>query len=210
MSAVVASTGYEFDLDTGVLPLDFANTLTGRFGVQLRDCLGSYHDLLTFSRLAQTLDAPQADRLAAEADARPAEARATIERAAQLREAIYRIFRALAAGQPPDDADLAALNAAVARAMPHGRVVRHGDHFDWGWQDDPAMLDRPLWPVARAAADILLTGDLHRLRQCAADDCGWLFYDTSRNASRRWCSMSSCGNRAKVQQFRARRRGTRD
>ena len=60
-----------------------------------------------------------------------------------------------------------------------------------------------LWPVAHSAAELLISDDLDRVKQCADDrGCGWLFVDTSRNRSRRWCSMESCGNRAKVQRHR--------
>ena len=59
--------------------------------------------------------------------------------------------------------------------------------------------DRILWPVARSAGELLISDKLDRVRQCADDrGCGYLFVDTSRNRSRRWCSMESCGNRAKA------------
>jgi predicted RNA-binding Zn ribbon-like protein len=55
-----------------------------------------------------------------------------------------------------------------------------------------------LWPVVRDAADLLTSKELNRVGRCADERCGWLFVDTSRNRSRRWCSMESCGNRAKA------------
>ena len=55
--------------------------------------------------------------------------------------------------------------------------------------------------VARAAEE-LLVGPLQRVRRCGGEGCGWLFRDTSRAGRRRWCSMSTCGNTAKVRRFR--------
>jgi predicted RNA-binding Zn ribbon-like protein len=56
-----------------------------------------------------------------------------------------------------------------------------------------------MWPVVHSAAELLTSPHLDRVRQCADDrGCGFLFFDTSRNGSRRWCSMESCGNRAKA------------
>jgi predicted RNA-binding Zn ribbon-like protein len=85
---------------------------------------------------------------------------------------------------------------------------RWADHapvlFGWSWTDDPVSLDMPLWPVTRSAADLLTSSDLRSLRLCAADTCAWLFLDTSRNGSRRWCSMRTCGNRAKARRHHAR------
>src|SRR3954447_26744753 len=58
-------------------------------------------------------------------------------------------------------------------------------------------------PIARAAAELLVDTDLSRVRQC--ENCILHFYDTSKNASRRWCSMHLCGNRVKVAAYAQRR-----
>ncbi len=47
-------------------------------------------------------------------------------------------------------------------------------------------------------------GTWHRLKLCAAESCEWAYYDTSKNRSRRWCSMDVCGNREKTRTFRER------
>ena len=71
---------------------------------------------------------------------------------------------------------------------------------------EPIDLAQPLWPVVRSAADLLTGSSLERVKRCPGEGCGWLFLDTSRNGSRRWCDMSSCGNRARVRAFAARQR----
>jgi predicted RNA-binding Zn ribbon-like protein len=63
-----------------------------------------------------------------------------------------------------------------------------------------------LWPVVRSAAELLTSDELGRVRECAADNCAWLFLDRSKNRSRRWCDMAVCGNRDKVRRFRQRSR----
>ncbi|MEX2314914.1 MAG: ABATE domain-containing protein [Thermomicrobiales bacterium] len=199
---------HDFDLDAGILALDFANTLDGRYDPVPRELLRGYDDVLAFSLLAKTLDQSAADRLAELASRSPDAAELQLRDARELRESIFGVFSAVAGGDEPQDVDLDALNRFQAKAMSRGKLVHAADGFGWGWEDDDA-LDRPLWPLVRSAVDLLLTGDRRRLRECAAADCGWLFYDTSRNQSRRWCSMQSCGNRAKVQQFRERRRDGR-
>jgi predicted RNA-binding Zn ribbon-like protein len=67
----------------------------------------------------------------------------------------------------------------------------------------PALFARLL----AAVADIQCAGTWERLKACAAEDCQWAFYDTSRNRSRTWCSMDVCGNRAKTRAYRARLSG---
>jgi predicted RNA-binding Zn ribbon-like protein len=58
-----------------------------------------------------------------------------------------------------------------------------------------------LEPVIQSAADLLISGNLDRLKRCSNPMCGWLYYDTSKNNSRRWCCMKTCGNRAKANKF---------
>lgn len=66
-----------------------------------------------------------------------------------------------------------------------------------------------LWPVARSAADLLVSPDLARVRKCAGPTCDWPFVDMSRNRSRRWCDMRECGNRAKARRYSVRHRSGR-
>jgi predicted RNA-binding Zn ribbon-like protein len=176
----------------GDLALDFVNTLGGlRDGPWDDEWLHGYGDLVAWAGHAGAL---------AQAPPDPGERRAaeTFAAAIELREALHRVFAALAARRPPPEPDLAVLAAAHADAAAHARLSP-GRPFAWSWpHDDPRA---PLWAVAQAAADLLRSDRLSRLKQCG--NCRWLFLDASRNGSRRWCSMAHCGVDAKV---RARRR----
>jgi len=79
--------------------------------------------------------------------------------------------------------------------------------FVWSRADATDSLTAPLRPVVRSAAELLTSDLVDRVRECHGDDCTWLFLDQSRNRSRRWCSMESCGNRAKVRRHYRRRQG---
>src|ERR671930_579256 len=75
------------------------------------------------------------------------------------------------------------------------RPRRIANGFAW-------VADDVLAPVVWSAAELLTSGPLERVRECPGDDtCGWLFLDTSRNGSRRWCDMRTCGNRAKARRY---------
>ena len=63
--------------------------------------------------------------------------------------------------------------------------------------------------LARDVIDLVATGDVDRVRECGADDCSVLFYDSSRPGTRRWCSMAGCGNRNKAAAHRRRHRTAR-
>jgi predicted RNA-binding Zn ribbon-like protein len=105
----------------------------------------------------------------------------------------------------PAPADLAALNAELVACRSRERLIARREGLRWEWHDAARHLESPLWPVARAAAALLTSPELARLRQCGGDDCGWLFLDRSRNRSRQWCTMEDCGNLSKVRRFRERR-----
>ena len=180
----------------GELCLDFVNTVGAHKSDHPSDHLANYADLVAWSRHAGVLNQRTAHQLLEEAIRRPTAAKTVFQRAIKLREALYRIFTAIALDAAPLSADLDRLNETLADVMPYARVVPTPAGFRWGWSDQIG-LDRMVWFIARSAADLLTTGNLERVSQCGDATCGWLFVDTSKNHSRRWCDMNDCGNRAK-------------
>ncbi len=183
---------------SGRLCLDFAETLLYQFSKRQRESLNSYSDLVSWSKQAGIVTDTEAKRLVREGTIRPADAAAVFKRAIALRQAVYGIFSAVSGGCQPHAADLAILNAELTGALIKCRIIPTVDGFTWDWADDENELDRIIWPVAQSAADLLTSGDLAKLRECASPECSSLFLDTSRNRSRRWCDMKICGNRAKA------------
>jgi predicted RNA-binding Zn ribbon-like protein len=190
----------------GRLSLDFVNTADWHASDHPVEFLTSYSDLVAWSQHVGILADHQAQRLLKEAARRPVDATAVLERAIALREAIYRIFSAISHERPPQAADLATFNAELSRALAQSRIVSTAEGFDWDWAGAGEALDGMLWPVVHDAAGLLTSEELDRVGQCADDRCGWLFLDTSRNRSRRWCSMENCGNRAKARRYYERKR----
>jgi predicted RNA-binding Zn ribbon-like protein len=203
----------------GRLCLDFVNTAGGRVSrgargrdyadAVIRDKIASYEDLLAWSVLAGCVDRRRAGALARTAARGTREAARVTARAIRLREALYRIFKCAIEGWRPPEADVEILRQELSTARSHQYLTgptAHDGRFAWTFPDRPDALDRVLWPVTLSAAELLTSGDLDRLGQCAGADCGWMFLDTSRNQRRQWCDMRDCGNRAKVNRFRQKRR----
>jgi predicted RNA-binding Zn ribbon-like protein len=161
-----------------------------------------------WARHAGALDDAQAERLLQAAASRPAAARTSLAAAVTLREAIYRVFAAIAHGATPADADLDRLRHAYAGAMRHARLRPGPDRLAWTWDEE--ALDRAWWPVARSAVELATAGPLDRVKRCAGPSgCGFLFLDTTKNRVRRWCSMGECGGQVKASRQTARRRAAR-
>ena len=199
-------------LGAGRLCLDFANTAEWHASDRPVETLYSYANLLTWSQQAGVLDADSAAALLAAATAQPERAASVLARAVRLREALYRIFSALARGASALPDDLAILNGALAEAHNRLRLSANPGGFAWFWTGADDALERMLWPIARSAGELLTGPEVARglIRECAGHPCGWLFLDASRNHSRRWCSMAGCGNRANARRHyeRAKAAGT--
>ena len=178
--------------------LDFTNTVNLRGSGELRDSLESYGDLLHWAMRAGILTAAQAVDLNDRAGREPDEAGRTLKEAIDIREVIFRIFSASAAGGVPSDEDLDLYNHYFSAAMTGASIIRVNERYIIGF-DAGRRLDSVLAPIVWSAAELLGDPASAMVKECNGETCGWLFLDTSKNHSRRWCEMKDCGNRAKAQ-----------
>ena len=196
-----------FKLIGGQLSLDFTNTVPWRGREIPEEKLNTYQDLLDWSRLAGILTEDNARKLSREGSIQREGAKGVLDRAVEIREAIYRVFSATVSKMPVSDWDLVILNRELREALTRLRLYPESEgyalDFEWGG----GAIDQMLWPIARAASDLLTSEELDQVSRCASDDCLWLFVDTSKNRSRRWCDMKDCGNRNKARRFYERKRG---
>ncbi len=192
-----------YDLVGGRLCLDFCNTNGDRHAAS-EERLESYADVVGWGWRAGVLNAEEAARLGRLGTRNPTEAVAVWQRTIRLREALTGIFTAVAESRRIRPGALEVLNAELAGAMARSQVVPTDTGFTWLWAEGGKALDCVLWPIARSAADLLTEGPLGAIRRCEGRGCGWLFLDTSRNRTRRWCDMRICGNRAKARRHHER------
>src|SRR5207245_5359341 len=138
----------------------------------------------------------EARTLARAAARHPRQATAVLGRVRIFREAIYRVFAALARGQSTSPADLALLDAEFRGALRHLGLVRGPEGFAVTWTARADALTRPLCPVVRSVAELLTSGELGWLRTWPSGNCGWIFRYTTRNGTRRCCDMTLSDNPA--------------
>jgi predicted RNA-binding Zn ribbon-like protein len=200
-----------FDLCGGHPALDFVNSLDDRFtGNGPVERLAEYGDLLRFAQQSGLLDAREARRLAG---CVPKEAAARALRSAlQLREALASVLYCAVDGRPPADGDIRTLeqhfhDASRHRELRWDRAAQSPNKragLEWHWGRFSAHAELPVWTLALAARQLTTSDALERVRACGAESCRWLFLDTSKNRTRRWCKMQVCGNRMKAKRFQAR------
>lgn len=197
----------------GRLCLDFTNTVDrSARGERRHEYLIAYPDLVAWGRHSGVLTRNESERLLEEAKHRPEEAAAVFGRALALRDAVQEVFYAVVAGQDPPARGLDKVEEEFREALAHSRIVRGEDGFGWVSRGGPGELGRVLWPVACSAHELLISStssELERVHRCPGDDgcCGWLFVDSTKNGTRKWCSMAGCGSRAKMKRLYRRRQG---
>jgi predicted RNA-binding Zn ribbon-like protein len=195
-----------FQLLADHIALDFANTLDRRFSPEgPLELLTSYDRVLAFCEQTRLLSESEAARLGR--DVSNSEAAETLTRAIELREAVYSLGEAVAHATSPPTWALRTLNQLL-RATHRSRVVAwDSSRFVWRTEGGELEAMTPLLRIAERTADLLTSADATYIKECGVNTCRWLFLDRSRNHSRRWCDMSTCGNRAKARRFQTRAKG---
>jgi predicted RNA-binding Zn ribbon-like protein len=190
----------------GTLCLDFCNSGQGLRNSRREEWITSFADLIDWLEAAEAIDAEQAARLRAAGERSPQAAHELWERALELREAAARVFLARTEGRPAANEDLRAIDAEYARTAGFARLSATDGGFAWTIDSSATELDAALRPLVESAVALLTSERLARLRRCGNSTCYWLFLDETKNCSRRWCEMASCGNLMKVRRHRARQR----
>jgi predicted RNA-binding Zn ribbon-like protein len=180
------------------LCLDFANTRYWRGSEP-----AATEQLATAKALADWL-AANAAMPRARSGGRSSDLDALFDSAIALRESIYRIFLAIGEGRAPPPGDLEIFNRALVETPQRRGISARGSAYSWVVAAPSTSLGGVLAPVIWSAADLLTHASDRRIRRCANDKCRWVFIDRSKGGTRRWCDMSSCGNRAKSHRHYAR------
>src|SRR5437879_10934656 len=170
-SAPAPDHGLEFV--GGALALDFTNTVGGTHTEPTHDHIRGFDDLVRFLLLSRNVSEADARRLITRAQRQPAEARKVVERAVALREAIWRVFSAVANDETPTAEDVALLRKEALRAASRAELAVAGGHGQWIWRAGED-LEYQVGAPARSAVELLTRVEgVSRLRECAAGACQW-------------------------------------
>jgi predicted RNA-binding Zn ribbon-like protein len=193
-----------FEMVAGDVALDLVNTLDFRFRESgAEELLENYSDLLRFMTQSGLLSDAEARRLE-RLEGLDVERGRVLEQVKELREAVAAVVYAWVGGEEVSIASVTALEGYFKQASSRRHLTARGSRLVWSWGEDSWTVEAPLWLLAQAAADMMISERMEQLRTCSADACRWIFLDTSKNHSRRWCDMKVCGNRMKARRFQAR------
>jgi predicted RNA-binding Zn ribbon-like protein len=194
-----------FEFIGGNLALDFANTVHSFGSPDPGDDLQTNADLIDWGVQAGVIKGHERSRLLHKTEGD----KTVLLRARQLRNMVFYLFVRVRVLGWPERTTINELNKYVSEVMPHARIARVGGQGQFQCDHEATPLERLHFEVVRSAIELLMSGNLDRVRECQGESCSWLFLDTSRNGKRRWCDMQACGNRAKVRRFRTQQSRSR-
>ncbi|WP_460450284.1 CGNR zinc finger domain-containing protein [Alsobacter sp. SYSU BS001988] len=196
------------DLVGGELALDFTNTSSGRGAPSHQDHLRTGRDVLVWAEHARVIEPAAAAAARRRIDADDAASRELLDAVLEARELIWEIATEVAERRAVDAGRRDRLAALHARCLASATLGSRDGAFVWRWDPDKSLVPAILGPITLSALTLLMERDLSRTKRCEGKECGWLFFDATKNKSRRWCEMRVCGNRAKVTASRQRRKDT--
>jgi predicted RNA-binding Zn ribbon-like protein len=182
--------------------LDFVNTDT-------RDVLDEFPAFLGWLEMAGALEADRAPGILRRAEQQPAGAGAVLADARRVRAALRNLAERGATVERVRVEALTEINRVLGRSAGTRRIELRADgRCTRTFAPVGDAFAGLMIPVVDSAADSLVTGELTRIRRCVGARCTRVFHDGTKNGCRRWCDMSTCGNRAKAARHRARLRST--
>jgi len=197
--------GRAFELTGGHPALDLVNTLDWRFRESgPEELLEDYSDVVRFVEQSGLMSATDARKiLRSVADNRAAKVVAAVR---QMREAAAEALYAAVGGKNPSSGAVQRLEDCFAEARKQQELRWDGEKLRWMLPGSASLTALPLWLLSLSTAALMTSEQMHLLRECGNTECRWLFVDTSKNHTRRWCDMKICGNRMKARRFKAQRK----
>lgn len=189
----------------GHIALDFANTESGRASLQHLNHLEKGGDLVTWATHAKVITVDEEALARSTLQTHHSLSDALLKQGRALRDIIYCINVDIADGKQPAQPIVRNLVEQYRRFLGVAEFDLVAGKYVWRWNIHAQLVAAVLGPIALSALHLLAEQSPSRIKQCGGNCCGWLFYDITKNNSRRWCEMSVCGNRAKVRAIRARK-----
>jgi predicted RNA-binding Zn ribbon-like protein len=184
--------------------LDFVNS-DACSAPTVTDALHDFDSFLHWMESAGIIDAERSAGMRRRAQQQPAGAAAALVDARRVRDAL-RVFAEKGAQVAQVRVDAASeINRVLGRSAGTRRIEwRLGGGYERSFVPVGDAFAGLMIPVVESAADTLINNELPRVRRCSGTGCRRVFHDATRNRSRRWCDMSTCGNRAKASRFRTK------
>jgi len=194
-----------YQLTGGHPALDLVNTLDWRFRESgPEELLEDYADVVRFAEQTGLIEAADTRKLLRQMPSN--KAMKVVAGVRELREASAQVLYAAVDGKSPSTAAIKRLQDCFTAARQQQELEWDGEKLGWRLPKSSCLPALPLWLLSLSTADFFDSEQMHALKECGNQECRWLFVDTSKNHTRRWCDMKICGNRMKARRFKAQHR----
>jgi predicted RNA-binding Zn ribbon-like protein len=183
------------------LCLNFLNTVCWQEGTETGEYLKTPEDLALWACRVGVLNRESTDKLLKNIDTQPNQAMELFKRALKLRKAIMRMINSSLQKQPIANKDLKVFNTNLRNTLKYTNMLHYDDGFVLDFSESQDSMVYILYSVVQSAMDLFTSDTFKKVKRCNDPSCGWFFSDSSKNRSRRWCSMEDCGNRSKARRF---------
>lgn len=188
------------EFDGGWLCLDFINTVKSRFEEPIQDYLIIPSDWLIWSKRQNLLNKSQLRNIELYMKENTKVTSNSLKTIIEFRENIYKLFKAIAHNKKPSKDSLQCVSESISFCFNHYSLdlidnKKLTEHFS---VDNNPLLT-PFLEIIKSSYELLKSDKLARVKEC--ENCGWLFLDKSKNSSRRWCNMQTCGSSEKTKRY---------
>lgn len=188
------------ELDGGTLCLNFVNSVKNRFEKPVYEFLVAPDDWILWSHRTQICDELSKQKLSKYVSENSEKAIKELNRIIKVREVLYGIFRNIAQKKSPLTEDIRIFNYELSFSFGFLNIGI-SDNLEtisiWNYKETDLLYS--LLPIMKSAYELLTTDLKEHIKECP--NCGWLYLDKSKNNSRIWCNMKTCGNTMKIKKY---------
>ncbi|TWF33871.1 putative RNA-binding Zn ribbon-like protein [Chitinophaga polysaccharea] len=189
----------KLQLDGGCLVFDFINTINNRNKNPHIDYLSNYESFLLWSCKVKITRKSRVQALLEHARQGTEKKSEAFDEIIRCRENLHDFFYAIISGKAPAAHLIESFNALLSFSMRHLSIKIKNGALETNIESKMVSLREPLWYIGKSAYEVLQTNDWARFKSCPS--CGWLFIDTSKSATRKWCNMKVCGGQDKARKY---------
>ena len=191
-------------LDGGCVCFDFVNTIHSRVEEDSYDYINTYDDLIEWMEKVRLLPSEKLKTLKKQVNTNKKGAQKAVDEIKNKRELLYNFFSPVIHSRAPEKSIIDRFNQSLSDSL--SALAIHNDKGDLilGWDNSKVNFYEPLKYIFKNAFDIITTIPQNRFKECGS--CGWLFIDKSKNNSRTWCSMKTCGSIEKAKRYYYRKK----
>lgn len=191
-------------LDGGCICFDFVNTIHSRVDKETYDYIDTYNSLIEWMERLQLLPTDKLENLKRLVRKDEDAAQVALEQIKEKREMLYNFFSSVIHKKSPAGELIKSFNKSLSDALSLLTFGYKKNELVLEWSDAEVNFYDPLKIIFKDAFDIITTIPQNRLKECKS--CGWLFIDKSKNISRTWCNMQTCGSIEKAKRYYYRKK----